>query len=229
MNTNAMQLVPDIKYAFFDVDDTLISIKSMFSFQDFWYNKYGDQRARDCFMADMQRRHEPHVSWELLNRLYYRHFAGRRVLDVEQCGREWYAFVCSTNPGFYLPRPVQELREHQRQGREVVFVSGSFAALLQPIARHLGVRHLLATTLEIVGGRYTGEILPPQTIGAGKAIAISAFLQQVGGRAESCYGYGDDISDLPMLQLVGKPTVVSGGRGLESYARQHGWRVIGAR
>lgn len=90
----------------------------------------------------------------------------------------------------------------------------------------LGVRHILATRLEVREGRYTGEILPPQTIGAGKAQAVDTFLRARDCSPEWCYAYGDDVSDLPMLEAVGQPTVVSGGRKLKANARTMGWRVI---
>jgi phosphoserine phosphatase len=88
---------------------------------------------------------------------------------------------------------------------------------------------MLATRMEVSDGVYTGEILAPQTIGLGKAEAIREFLRGTGARAEDCYAYGDDISDLPMLQEVGYPRVISGGRGLESCARKRGWPVMAPR
>ncbi len=105
-------------------------------------------------------------------------------------------------------------------------MSGSFPAVLAPLAQRLGVDHLLATTLESVGGRYTGEILPPQTIGAGKADAIAAFLRSKEAEAQDSYAYGDDISDLPMLEAVGHPTVVAGDCTLLAHAHRAGWPVL---
>jgi HAD superfamily phosphoserine phosphatase-like hydrolase len=105
-------------------------------------------------------------------------------------------------------------------------VSGSFPAVLTHLARRLGVRHLLATTLEVADGRYTGKILAPQTIGAGKALAIKQFLAGNGGHAEMCHAYGDDLSDLPMLEGVGHPTVVRGDPALEAHAKAMGWRIL---
>lgn len=213
-------------YVFFDVDDTLISVKSMFSFQDFWYERTGDEPGRLAYERDLRRHLRPDASWEFLNRLYYRHFAGREPRHVEQLGRAWFEQQRREVPAFYHARPCSELEMHQRQGREIAFVSGSFPALLHPIAEELGVRHILATQLEVRAGRYTGEILPPQTIGAGKAQAVDRFLRARDCSPERCYAYGDDVSDLPMLEAVGKPTVVSGGRKLEAKARAMGWRVI---
>lgn len=213
-------------YAFFDVDDTLISVKSMLSFQDFWYERFNEHEAKELYYADLRQHMHAEASWEVLNRLYYQHFAGRKVRDVEQCGEEWFAHMQLRHTNLFHSIPLAELRQHQTEGREVVFVSGSFPALLRPVARAVDVQHILSTAMEVEQGCYTGRIFSPQTIGAGKAEAIKIFLDSVNGVAMDCYAYGDDISDLPMLQSVGKPTVVSGGRGLEARARELGWRVI---
>lgn len=222
---NALQALKR-EYVFFDVDDTLISIKSMLSFQTFWYERTGDDEGRIAYEEDLRQHLHPGASWEFLNRLYYRHFKGRHPREVTEMGRAWFDEVRGGEVPFYHPRPLAELRAHQRAGREVVFVSGSFPALLEPIAQELQVQHLLSTRLDVRDGRYTGEILPPQTIGSGKVEALTQFLKTQGGLPERCYAYGDDVSDFPMLRAVGQPTVVSGGRELEAKARAMGWRVI---
>lgn len=217
---------PRLGYAFFDVDDTLISVKSMLSFQTFWYEQTGDESGRLAYERDLRRYLHPDASWEFLNRLYYRHFAGRESGHVDALGRAWFERQRRSVSPFYHAGPRSELEMHQRRGREIVFVSGSCPALLRPIAKDLGVSHILATRLEVRAGRYTGEILPPQTIGAGKAHVIGEFLRARQCAPEWCYAYGDDVSDLAMLKAVGHPTVVSGGRKLEAKARAMGWRVI---
>lgn len=213
-------------YAFFDVDDTLISVKSLLRFQDYWYEVTGDAAGRAAYDADMADLRRSDASWEILNRRFYRHFAGRSVAEVAARGRDWFAAVEAATPGLFHQPVVDCLRHHQEAGEEAVFVSGSFPAVLQPVADRLGVRHILATTMAAAGGRYTGEILAPQTIGAGKAVAAADFLRRRGGSPQACHAYGDDISDLALLESVGHPTAVRGGRGLEALAADRGWRII---
>lgn len=214
------------EYVFFDVDDTLIALKSMLSFQSFWYQNTGDTEGQAAYEDDLRRHWQPDACWAFLNRLYYRHYRGRDPKEVSRLGRAWFQRMRGAHPAFYHPRPVAELREHQRAGRTVVFVSGSFPALLESIAEELQVRYVLSTRLEVRNGVYTGELLPPQTIGEGKVRAMAQFLGERGGLAERCFAYGDDISDLAMLEAVGRPTVVRGGRALEAQAERRGWRVI---
>lgn len=213
-------------YAFFDVDDTLIDVKSMFSFQDYWFDQTGDAAGRRAFLVEMNDLRIVGASRETLNRRYYAHFAGRCVAATKACAEAWFAALERERPDLYHAAVAGELRALQDQGVEAVFVSGSFPELLAPAARRLGVRHILATTMEVKDGRFTGVILPPQTIGEGKAVAVKTFLAGRGVPAAVCRAYGDDISDAPMLESVGYPTVVTGGCGLAAYAERRGWRVM---
>jgi HAD superfamily hydrolase (TIGR01490 family) len=218
--------VNDTAYAFFDVDDTLVNVKTMFSFQDFWYTEYDDNDGRSRFEQDMNARHSPDASWEDLHLCYYRHFKGREVAAVSACAERWFSALLKKRTGLFCDNVISELRQHQVAGREPVFVSGSFPALLNPIARRLGVTNLLATKMEVKHQQYTGEIIPPQTIGAGKAHAIQSFLRHKHCDAGRCFAYGDDISDTAMLSAVGNPVVITGGRGLEQIAAEKSWRLL---
>ena len=41
-----------------------------------------------------------------------------------------------------------------------------------------------------------------------------------------CFGYGDHISDLPMLNFVGNPVVVAGDNELTTIAQKQGWEIL---
>lgn len=222
----AVSTVEARSYAFFDVDETLIADITMLSFQDHWYRATGEQAAQAAFeqeMAALQRQGAPR---ERVHRRYYAHFAGRAVAEVERQAAAWFEHLERSRTDLYHSSVIAELHRHQAAGREAVFVSGSFPALLTRLARRLEVRHLLATTMEVVDGHYTGRILAPQTIGEGKASAIADFLARKGGSAEHSHAYGDHLSDLPMLKAVGHPTVVRGDPALAAYAETAGWRIV---
>jgi HAD superfamily hydrolase (TIGR01490 family) len=217
-------------YAFFDVDDTLITIKSLLRFQEFWYQWTADEVGRAAYISEIQGLLAQDASWEFVNRRFYAHFAGRPVEAVKRCVSIWFEeterSLLNQQASLFQPVIVRRLHEHRQEGIEPVFVSGSFPLLLEPIAQRLGVQHVLAIRQQVVDGKFTGEILPPQTIGQGKADAVLEFLKDKSATAENCFAYGDDISDAPMLGCVGFPFVVKGGRRLEAYAEQYGWPVI---
>ncbi|MCW7539298.1 HAD-IB family hydrolase [Aquabacterium sp. A7-Y] len=215
------------RYAFFDVDDTLISIKSMFDFFPCWCAERGTpELLRDFEAAFAQARAEGQPR-EALNRLYYRFFRGALLGDLITAGQDWFRRRFVQHPPPYIERTVARLKGHRDQGVAPVFVSGSMRPLLHPLADQLGVEHCLCTRLVLDGqGRLTGEIASPQTIGRGKADALRAFLQAQQARAGDCYAYGDDISDLAMLEAVGMPVAVGPAADLALLAWQRGWEHL---
>jgi phosphoserine phosphatase len=74
-------------------------------------------------------------------------------------------------------------------------------------------------------GRYTGEIAF-YCYGQGKVEAIRALAEREGYALEHCYAYSDSVTDIPMLEEVGHPTVVNPDRALRREALTRGWPVL---
>ena len=216
------------RFAFFDVDDTLIRQKSMFDFYRFWALEWlTNPVLLEEFNRDFAARRARGNSREVLNRAYYRHFAGVRAEDLVAAGECWARPYLEAPESFFIASSVEELTRLKTEGIEPVFVSGSFAAVLDPIARHLGVRHILCAPLVLdLNGSLTGEIGDPQTIGKGKAEAIRLFLEDRNGDPAACFAFGDDISDFDMLACVGNPVVVGTDTPLAQDSRTFAWEKI---
>ena len=218
-------------YAFFDVDGTLLRLKSMFSFHDFWYQRWIglDSGARveeyEDVTAILRALVESGAQRELVNRRYYEFFSGRSVDEVGRCAQAWARTVVA-DPRLFVTEVIDELDALRAKGVEPVFVSGSFVEVLTPIADHLSVSHMLATRLLHDGKTYTGRFRAPQTIGEGKALAIGKFLAERSILPADCWAFGDDISDVPMLEAVGHPVAVIGDSALSSTARARGWKCL---
>ncbi|WP_374024099.1 HAD-IB family hydrolase [Mycobacterium sp. HNNTM2301] len=114
---------------------------------------------------------------------------------------------------------------HKLCGRDVVVVSASGEEIVAPIARALGATHAMATRMVVEDGRYTGEIAF-YCYGEGKVQAIRELAAREGYPLEHCYAYSDSITDLPMLEAVGHPSVVNPDRGLRREAVERGWPVL---
>jgi len=218
-------------YAFFDVDGTLIHGKSMFGFHDFWYQSWIGLSSKDHreeykdVSAILRMLQNGNSSRDVVNRRFYELFAGRDVTEVTRCAQAWAQRELA-KPAFLVQEVVAELQSLRAKGIEPVFVSGSFMEVLRPIAQHLDVSHVLATQLLHDGRRYNGRFKPPQTIGAGKAVAVRDFAQEHGAQLQECWAYGDDVSDVDMLEVVGNAVAVIGDCALESIAKQRGWRCL---
>ncbi|UXA13091.1 HAD-IB family hydrolase [Mycobacterium sp. SMC-8] len=114
------------------------------------------------------------------------------------------------------------IADHKLCGRDVVVVSASGEEIVAPIARALGATHAMATRMVVDEGKYTGDIAF-YCYGEGKVEAIRALADREGYALEHCYAYSDSITDLPMLELVGHPTVVNPDRALRKEAAARGW------
>ncbi len=213
------------QFAFFDIDDTVISDKSMFSFIQLYFDTYPMPTLQEEFNREIGELIASDTCWKIANKVYYSYFKHFPIARVQEVCLAWFA-EHSARFDFYHANILNILRQHQANGVGCVFVSGSFRELLQPIADDLGVEHILSINLEREGLLYTGEILPPQTIASGKADAIHGFLEHQQASSKDCFAYGDDISDVPMLEIVGQPFAISGGRRLEDYAHSMGWPVL---
>ena len=109
------------------------------------------------------------------------------------------------------------IADHKLCGRDVVVVSASGEEIVAPIARALGATHAMATRMVVEDGKYTGEVAF-YCYGEGKVEAIRELAAREGYALEHCYAYSDSITDLPMLEAVGHPTVVNPDRALRKEA-----------
>lgn len=117
------------------------------------------------------------------------------------------------------------ISDHKLCGRDVVVVSASGEEIVAPIARALGATHAMATRMVVADGKYTGDVAF-YCYGDSKAQAIRELATREGYPLEHCYAYSDSITDLPMLEAVGHPTVVNPDRALRKEAAARGWPVL---
>jgi HAD superfamily hydrolase (TIGR01490 family) len=215
--------------AFFDVDGTLIRIKSMFSFSAFLFEQLNmhDEPGVVVYRQQMQAMLESGATREELNRFYYTIFAGLQVDLVARYGRQWYVTHCQHD--VFFSEMLDVLRQHKKLGHRTVVVSGSFNAVLQPLADAIGIDDLICAPLEIrEDGCYSGHLVGLPTIGEGKACGIRAYARKHDITLTNCFAYGDDISDLPMLGEVGTAITVNPDKALLAITQERGWRFIQA-
>lgn len=214
---------------FFDVDGTLIRIKSMFSFLKY-YSRYKSKINNFKYYFYLIKTfilQKLGVSRELINQQYYKNFANEKTHEVMALGERWWRYVSSSND-LYNDKVVRELIKHRKNGAEIVFVSGSMPACIDPLAKELGAQHCLLTSLEVHNGYYTGKLNGISNINEGKRKRILEFINNYTQPIDlnQCFAYGDHQSDLPMLELVGNPVVVGKNKFLVEAARKQGWKII---
>ncbi|MGK4585111.1 HAD family hydrolase [Kitasatospora sp. HPMI-4] len=213
--------------AFFDVDETLITAKSMFEFLRYWLARHGDDGTVFQKRADALLEMARSGPRETGNRAYYTNFAGAPAAGLAAAGRDWYA-AYRTGPKAFVTAALGALAHHRAAGDLVVLVSGGFAACLAPLADDLAADLLLCSDpLAAEDGTLTGAV-GTAMIGRAKAAAVAETIDAFDLAAADCWAYGDHSSDLDMLASVGNPVAVGDDPVLRAHVRDHGGLVLPA-
>jgi len=118
------------------------------------------------------------------------------------------------------------VEHHRARGEVVAIVTGASPYAARPLARRLGIEHVVASELEVgADGRLTGRVVDPLCYGTGKIERASRLAAELGFRLEESVFYSDSFTDLPLLEHVAEPVVVNPDPRLRRHARRRGWRI----
>jgi HAD superfamily hydrolase (TIGR01490 family) len=152
---------------------------------------------------------------------------GHSRADLDRWHDEFMRTIIVPN----LPQTALELVRDARPMADLLVMSTATNRFLtEPIARHLGFEHLIATEPEESGdGTFTGGCVGLPNMRANKVTRLDAWLGARGLRladfAESWF-YSDSQNDLPLLSCVTHPVVVDPDRNLAQHAMSNGWPVL---
>ena len=211
--------------AFFDLDKTVIAKSSTLAFsRPFFQEGLINRRAvlksayaQFVFMlagadADQMDRMRAHIT------------ALAAGWDVEQIRSIVSETLHDIVDPLVYKEATQLIADHKAEGHDVVIVSASGAELVAPIAQMIGADYSVGTKMVINDGRYTGEV-EFYCAADNKAVMIKQLAAEHGYDLAKSYAYSDSVTDLPMLEVVGHPTVVNPDRGLRRIALEKDWPV----
>lgn len=119
------------------------------------------------------------------------------------------------------------LAAHRADTCLIITATNSFVTA--PIARALGVPHLIATEPEVgADGEFTGGVTGEPSFREGKVTRLTAWLAERGvawGDVEVSWFYSDSLNDLPLLERVTHPVAVDPDATLKAHAEAAGWPV----
>jgi HAD superfamily hydrolase (TIGR01490 family) len=218
-----------MKLALFDLDNTLLAGDSDFEWAQFLMVQGVLDRevyeARNQAFYDQYRAGtlDIHEFLEFQLKPLSRH--PRAQLEA------WHAeFMRSKVVPMVAPGAGALLDSHRDHVRVIVTATNSFVT--GPIARHLGIVHLIATEPEQRDGEFTGRVVGTPSFKEGKVLRLEQWLAGRGNRwadvAESWF-YSDSLNDLPLLRRVHHPVAVDPDPTLRAFAGENDWPVISLR
>jgi putative phosphoserine phosphatase/1-acylglycerol-3-phosphate O-acyltransferase len=118
------------------------------------------------------------------------------------------------------------VRAHQNRGHTVVMATSATRMQAQPMARELGIDHVLCTELETENGVLTGGLLGRTLWGEGKAAAVKEFAKRQRISLKNSHAYANGDEDVALLDAVGFPHPVNPASVLDRHAGERGWQVV---
>lgn len=123
-------------------------------------------------------------------------------------------------------RGRRAVEAHRARGEVLAIVTGASPYSARPLARRLGIPHVVASELEVdARGNFTGRFSQPLCYGEGKIERAGRLAHELGFRLEDATFYSDSFTDLPLLERVAEPVVVNPDPRLRRVAKQRGWRI----
>ena len=123
------------------------------------------------------------------------------------------------------PSALTALARHRREGHVIAILSTGTPYVTEPVARYLGIEHVLCTRLHVEEGRLVGTHVRPACFGPGKVHWAERFAAEHDVDLDASWFYTDSYSDLPMLERVGVRRVVNPDPRLKRHARRVGWAI----
>jgi len=150
-------------------------------------------------------------------------WAGRSIEDVLELGERLFVGGIA---GDLFHDAWWLVKAHQRAGHTVVIATSATELQVAPLARELGVEHVLCTRLETEDGLLTGKVAGRPPWGAGKIAAVCDFFAEHDIAMADAHAYANGDEDVPLLEEVGHPHPVNPQKELAAVAAARGWPVV---
>jgi putative phosphoserine phosphatase / 1-acylglycerol-3-phosphate O-acyltransferase len=211
--------------AFFDLDGTLVAGYTAAA------QTKDRLRRRDLRVAEFLTIAELAVEFRLGRRAFEtliegsaRTVKGRTARDVDESGDRIFR---QSVADLIYPEMRELVRAHQRRGHTVVLSSSALTNQVAPVARYLGIEHIVCNRLVAdEQGILTGEVEQPVVWGATKASAVQLFAADQHVDLAASYFYADGDEDLSLMYLVGRPRPTNPEPKLSKVAIERGWPIM---
>ncbi len=215
------------KIALFDVCHTLVNTSTI---REFTEDYLLSSRHNTSFKLLTLLRH---YAWKIARRLhlvnheiYRKHFfklyKGYSKAELEILGEKYAEYLLTVIKDEILVR----LKNLQQEGFTIYLVSAALDIYLNPLAKKLGVSIVCTELQTNKHGYYNGFIDGIEPYRIGKVEKLKQLIGDKNIDWEHSIAFGDAVTDIPVLSLVGKSCVVDPDTQLSRHAQSYNWEVI---
>ena len=217
-----------MQLALFDLDHTLLSGDSDYEWTQYLVSKgIVDRTTHEARNAEFYEQYKAGIMdiHEFLD-FQLRPLADHTRADLEA----WHADFMETQIRPRLSQKARDLvKKHLDAGDICTMVTATNSFVTGPIARELGIPHLIATIPAQEDGRFTGKPRGLPSFREGKIARVDAWLESMGlwwNNFQRSWFYSDSHNDLPLLLRVTDPVVVDPDATLRAHAEMAGWPIL---
>ena len=217
-----------MQLALFDLDHTLLTGDSDYEWTQYLVSKgIVDRTTHEARNAEFYEQYKAGTMdiHEFLD-FQLRPLADHTRADLEA----WHADFMETQIRPRLSQKARELvRKHLDAGDICAMVTATNSFVTGPIARELGIPHLIATIPAQENGRFTGKPRGLPSFREGKIARVDAWLESMGlwwNNFQRSWFYSDSHNDLPLLLRVSDPIAVNPDQTLRTHAEAAGWPIL---
>lgn len=157
-----------------------------------------------------------------LTRKYLNLFTGKTIDEVNH----FFGEVAQKMTGEFNHLVIERMKQHHKNGDYIMVVSGAYQLLLETALQSLPIDEIIGTEIPIENN-YIDPNKPIDHIQEErKTEVILKSLKTKTIDWKNSAAYGDSISDLPVLEMVGNPVTVCPDAQLQKIAHKKDWTVI---
>jgi HAD superfamily hydrolase (TIGR01490 family) len=217
----------DRRFAFFDLDHTLLPHDTQVLFCNYILRREGWRRVWLLFFLPCVPLAVLRIlSLRTMKRLFLGYLWGmsREELEARVAG-----FLETDFSAALYPEVVAEVARHRAEGRILVLNSASPEFYLHGIAGRLGFDEVFGTRV-VIPDRLplVPKITGPNNKHGEKITAMRAaglIAEDVSVLPDS-WSYSDSSADLPLLELAGEAVMIHPGAKLAAIGKERGWRTM---
>lgn len=217
----------DRRFAFFDLDHTLLPHDTQALFCNFILRREGWRRLwLLVFLPCVPLAALGILRLRTMKRLFLGYLWGMSREELETRVAE---FLATDFSAALYPEVVAEVERHRAEGRTLVLNSASPDFYLHGIAKMLGFEEVFGTKL-VIPDRLplVPEIMGPNNKHGEKitAMRVAGLLPEGVTKLPESWSYSDSSADLPLLELAGEAVMIHPGARLASIGKERGWRTM---
>ena len=214
------------KLIIFDLDNTILNGDSDYSWIKFMIDSgqvdHDEYTKRNEYFYEQY--YQGSLDYDAWAEFALSTFKGKTPEQLKGLLKEFLNSIIEPMINIYA---LRLLHEHSHDNDFMLLASATNSIIVKPIAERLGFKHIIATDVEIIAGKYTGKMKGESALGKGKLNKVKEWMSRNGfSNFENTTFYSDSINDLPLLLEVSNPIAVNPDEQLRATCWEANWEII---